>query len=148
MNGIAREWQVTLWLSKRCTNHTISAIIFTTHVNKLYMYVHITLRVLGRPGRDYIVLGFTITCAISAYHRPRHMRKLWHMRNMAMSSGTGLKLFLKTARCNKVCQWLAAGRWFSPGTPVSSTNKTYRHDVTEILNYHKPNQSIYSLIIL
>ena len=26
---------------------------------------------------------------------------------------------------------LAAGRWFSPGTPVSSTNKTDRHDVTE-----------------
>jgi hypothetical protein len=28
---------------------------------------------------------------------------------------------------------LAAGRWFSPGTPVSSTNKTDRHDITEIL---------------
>jgi hypothetical protein len=23
---------------------------------------------------------------------------------------------------DKVCQGLAAGRWFSPGTPVSSTN--------------------------
>ena len=23
-------------------------------------------------------------------------------------------------------------RWFSPGTPVSSTNKTDRHDITEI----------------
>jgi hypothetical protein len=23
--------------------------------------------------------------------------------------------------------------WFSPGTPVSSTNKTNRHDITEIL---------------
>jgi hypothetical protein len=34
---------------------------------------------------------------------------------------------------NEVCQWLAAGRWCSPGTPVSSTNKTDRHDVTEIL---------------
>jgi hypothetical protein len=28
---------------------------------------------------------------------------------------------------------LEAGRWFSPGTPVSSTNKTDRHDKTEIL---------------
>jgi hypothetical protein len=27
----------------------------------------------------------------------------------------------------------ATGRWFSPGTPVSSTNKTDRHDITEIL---------------
>ena len=34
---------------------------------------------------------------------------------------------------NLVCQWLVADRWFSPGTPVSSTNKTDRHDITEIL---------------
>jgi len=26
-----------------------------------------------------------------------------------------------------------AGRWFSPGTPVSPNNKTDRHDITEIL---------------
>ena len=31
------------------------------------------------------------------------------------------------------CQWLAACPWFSPGTPVSSTNKTWHHDTTEIL---------------
>ena len=35
--------------------------------------------------------------------------------------------------CDKVCQWLATGRWFSLGTPISSTNKTYRHDMAEIL---------------
>jgi hypothetical protein len=28
---------------------------------------------------------------------------------------------------------LAHGRWFSPGTPASSTNKTGRHDIAEIL---------------
>jgi hypothetical protein len=28
---------------------------------------------------------------------------------------------------------LATGLWFSPGTPVSSINKTDRHDKTEIL---------------
>jgi hypothetical protein len=28
---------------------------------------------------------------------------------------------------------LAAGQWFSPGTPVSSTNKTDGHDIAEIL---------------
>jgi hypothetical protein len=26
-------------------------------------------------------------------------------------------------------QWLATGQWFSPGTPVPSTNKTDRHDI-------------------
>jgi hypothetical protein len=35
--------------------------------------------------------------------------------------------------CDKVCQRLATGRWFSPGTPVSSTNKTDRYDIAEIL---------------
>jgi hypothetical protein len=27
----------------------------------------------------------------------------------------------------------AGGQWFFPGTPVSFTNKTNRHDITEIL---------------
>ena len=41
------------------------------------------------------------------------------------------------ARCTTlrdiVCHWLAKRRWFSPDLPVSSTNKTDRHDITEIL---------------
>jgi hypothetical protein len=28
---------------------------------------------------------------------------------------------------------LAHGRWFSPGTPASSTTKTGRHDIAELL---------------
>ena len=34
---------------------------------------------------------------------------------------------------DKVYQLLAHGRWFSPGTPASSTSKTVRHDIAEIL---------------
>jgi hypothetical protein len=30
---------------------------------------------------------------------------------------------LDSTICDKVCQWLATCRWFSPWTPVSSTNK-------------------------
>jgi len=40
---------------------------------------------------------------------------------------------LHTTLSDKVCHWLAAGWWFSPGTPVSSNNKTDCHDITEIL---------------
>jgi len=40
---------------------------------------------------------------------------------------------LDTTLCDKVYQWLVAGRWFSPGIPVSTTNKTDSHDITEIL---------------
>jgi hypothetical protein len=52
-----------------------------------------------------------------------HIRHLWQQ----------LKRGALNILCDKVCQWLAAGRWFSPGTPVSSTNITDCHDITEIL---------------
>jgi len=38
-----------------------------------------------------------------------------------------------TAASDKVYQLLAQSRWFSPGTPASSTTKTSRHDIAEIL---------------
>jgi hypothetical protein len=45
-----------------------------------------------------------------------------------------------------VFQLCLTGQWFSPGLPVSSTNKTDRRDITEILlkvalNTIKSNQS-------
>ena len=51
------------------------------------------------------------------------------------------------AASDKVYQLLANVRWFSPGTPASSTNKTCRHDIAEILlkvalNTEKSNPTI------
>jgi hypothetical protein len=46
---------------------------------------------------------------------------------------------------------LAHGRWFSPGTPASSTTKTGRHDIAEILlkmALNTKNQSISQSFIL
>jgi hypothetical protein len=62
----------------------------------------------GRNGHVRMVVGLTTTCTYAIMARC-------------------------TTLCDKVCQWLATGRWFSPGPPVSSTNKTDRHDITEIL---------------
>jgi hypothetical protein len=53
------------------------------------------------------------------------------------------------ATSDKVYQLLAHGQWFSPGTPASSTTKTGRHDIADILlkvalntkNQIKSNQS-------
>jgi hypothetical protein len=41
-----------------------------------------------------------------------------------------------TAATDKVYQLPAYGRWFSAGTPVSSTTKTGRHDIAEMLLKH------------
>jgi hypothetical protein len=38
-----------------------------------------------------------------------------------------------TATSDKAYQLLAHGQWFSPGTPASSTSKTGRHAIAEIL---------------
>ena len=32
-----------------------------------------------------------------------------------------------------ICLWIAAGRWFSLSTPISSNNKADHHDITEML---------------
>jgi hypothetical protein len=69
-----------------------------------------------------MVVGFTTTCAVSAYQHyscefePRSWRGVFD-----------------TTLYDQVCQWLATDQWFSSGTPVSSTNKTGCLDITEIL---------------
>jgi len=51
---------------------------------------------------------------------------------------------LDTTFCDKVCQWLATGQWFSLGTPASSNNKTdsrYNWNIVESgIKLHKPEQ--------
>ena len=74
---------------------------------------------MGCRGRDRMVVGFTTAYAIGAYHH-----WVW----------IPLKARCMTLHvCDKVCQRDAAGRWFSPGTPVTFTNKTDHHNITEIL---------------
>ena len=72
--------------------------------------------------RDRMVVGFTTTYTISGYYHKSG--------EFEFCSWGGV---LDTTLCDKVCQWLVADWWFSPGTPVSSTNKTNLHDITEIL---------------
>ena len=60
-----------------------------------------------------MVVGFTTTCAICEFKS---------------TSWWGV---LDTAVCNKVCQWLAAGWWFSLSNSVSYTHRTDYHDITE-----------------
>ena len=69
-----------------------------------------------------MVVEFTTTCAISAYHH--------YSCELEPRSCRGVP---NTTLCDKVCQGLATGQWFSLGTPVSSTIKTDRHNITEIL---------------
>ena len=58
-----------------------------------------------------------------------------------------------TTLCDKVCQLHATGRWLSPGTQVSSTNKTDGYDIAEtlltvVLNTITPNPRILDIMKL
>jgi hypothetical protein len=50
-----------------------------------------------------------------------------------MKSKYPIHFKINTTLYDQVCQLLTTGWWFSPGTPVSSNNKTDSHDITEIL---------------
>jgi hypothetical protein len=74
--------------------------------------------VRGRLGRDRWIYNYLYNQCLSPL-------TLW----VRTSHRWGV---LDTTLCDQVCPWLATGRLFSPGTLVSS-NKTYLHDITEIL---------------
>jgi len=76
---------------------------------------------------DHMVVGFTTTYAISAYQHLSYTFQSLSWRGV-----------LDTKFCDKVCQWLAAGQWFSQGTRVSSNNKTDCHDITKKLLKEAP----------
>ena len=68
---------------------------------------HLTNLTRGCRGCDHMVVGFTTTCAIGAYHHQSCEFKScswWGVLNKTLS--------------DQVCQWLATGQWFSPGTPI------------------------------
>jgi hypothetical protein len=76
-------------------------------------YVTNSIQIFRRRCRDRMVFGFTTTCAIGAYHH-------WSC-EFEPRSWRGV---LDTTLCDKVRQRLATVRWYSPSSPVSSTNKT------------------------
>ena len=87
-----------------------------------YLFSSSEIEMRSHRGCDHMIVGFTTICAINAYH---HLSCDFESR-----SWRGV---LYATLWYKICQWLATGRWFSPGTMVSTTNKTDRHDITEIL---------------
>ena len=62
-----------------------------------------------------------------------HMRSVHIITKVVSSIPTQDELYLIQHYVTKFVSFFMAARWFSLGTPVSSTNKTNRHYITEIL---------------
>jgi prolipoprotein diacylglyceryltransferase len=97
-----------LWLLPYFVNTSVP-IKYIVYYNIHKSIIPITIE--GRSGHDRTLFGFIICnqCLSPLMLWVRIPPKL---------------VLLNITLCDKVCQWLAADRWFSPGTPVSSTNKT------------------------
>jgi hypothetical protein len=106
----------------------IFSMVFNFHSTTLFIFdlilfafkwTYVTDLCRGRRGRDHMVVGF--------YN---------YLCNQCLSPLMWVRISIRarcTTLCDKVCQWLATGWWFSPVSPVSSTNKTDCHHITEIL---------------
>jgi hypothetical protein len=93
------DWMFTAWFLITIVLNIIKAAM---SIN-LWKYIQSQLC-------DRMVVGYTTTYAINAYHH-------WCCEFKSRSGRL----------CDEVCHWV------SPGPPVSSTNKTDCHDITEIL---------------
>ena len=111
-------------------------------MSTLCIYLHVTVCVFLQNQRSKLTKY--ISTNNSDYHKKKksyswfyqhyiYNRQLKCKRNTTTVRISLRRDVLDTTLCDKVCQWLAPGRWFSLGTPVPSTNKTNYPDITEIL---------------
>ena len=82
---------------------------------------------------DYKQQGLIIFTFSMHYNCILSHSRTWKVFKLVYLSSGVFKGVLDTTLCDKLCEWLVTGRWFSQSTSVSSTNKTDRHDITEIL---------------
>ena len=90
-----------------------------------------------------IVLTFSLEIILRQFLSPFHKDYLTTNFNLT----TKITLTIKNSSlgvldiilCDKVCQWFATGQWFSPSTPVFSTNKADRYNVERGVKHCKPS---------
>ena len=133
------------------SNQQIQSSKFTSHIAAFLSVVLITemLEICIQTSYDQnvqlILKSYLPVDVMRSPFRAKHRwfmfsPKKWYFINMEGPSWSWswVQISLKqdvlyTTLYDKICQWLAAGRRFSLGILDSSTNKTYFHDITEIL---------------
>jgi hypothetical protein len=124
-----------LWFAERnvCLLYLeVEASIFLRHILPFFMYVLDVILVIFCSLFALMILSGHVSFEFK-------LRSRWGV--------------LDTTLCDQVCQWLATGQWFYPSTLVSSTNKTDRHDITEIFlkvtlnTINQPNKTMWTFAI-
>ena len=75
---------------------------------------------------------YIVVVSFYCWRKPEYLEKTTDLSQSCECRILLMRGVLNTTLCDQVCQWLVAGRWFSQGTPVSFTDKTKCHNITEI----------------
>ena len=143
-------------------SYSFTFVMNKTHLSKNIINLKICFFV-GQTSKQKLTEKFWLYKCISLFtaYIWYFLSRLWHLENYIVTKGAVMVVIIgswiynyicnqclsplrfwiplrqgvpDTTLCDKVCQWLATGQWFSPGTPVSSTNiKTDLHHKNEIL---------------
>ena len=95
---ISRWWRSTEKIPNFILEHTFNVAIIERQLKNVRGWHLLESHWRGSRGHDRMVVGFTTTCAISAYH---HLSCEFEPR-----SWRGV---VDTTLCDKVCQWVATG---------------------------------------
>jgi hypothetical protein len=125
---IACNYIITWHCTYNCLWSVVAVFLFINCISN----INISNKPCQCRGTDYCVdnsVSFSFVCLMVFNATFNNISAIsWHSLWIRISIRERCTTFR-----DKVCQWLAPGRRFSPGPSVSSTNTTKSHDVTEIL---------------
>ena len=134
-------FKTTVFIATYC--HLGSLILKTVIVGQFYQILqlidfnHKQIRVITKLPNSEQSYRFIFPCLwyrkhVYCFGGPRVVQSVHFTTKVVNSIPTHREVYLIQHDVIKF-QWLATGRWFSASTPLFSTNKTDRHDITEIL---------------
>ena len=122
LDGIIFEYILISYIYRLIYNNNVN--VFTISV-----IIHIEMNLI-----PYAATGAKVTQWVRSLDLTVHTSLLSIRRGFAPSFVNYKKVYTRLAAASdKVYQLHTQGRWFSPGTPASSTTKAGRHDIAEIL---------------
>ena len=102
-------------------------------INRVWQYLSFCLFLTeAKMSFWYLCVGVPIHLKSNEWTNCEHFKQSFKLSSCEFKPCSWWGV-LDTTLCDKVCQRLTTGRWYSPGSPVSFTNKTDHYDITEIL---------------
>jgi hypothetical protein len=121
-------WSVVLILTTSVPKRWTSAVVFVVVENSKSTFIILNKIYVSHKKSNNFLKASKWTSERTVWKKEKTWYGSWIYNYPCNPCLSPLTLWFDTTLCDKVCQWLATGQWFSP---VYSTNKTDYHDITE-----------------